>query len=130
MKAGRALGAAAVAVLGVGSAWIVAVTRAPPSAEVIVGLAAEARTRQAGEEGIQAISDARVENEDLTVVVLEQCTPFTFAWFANDRWYVRVETTPEGGESEVFWMEIARFTSGPALIQARASGPPPGCVGR
>lgn len=130
MKAGRVIGAAAAAILGVGSAWIVAKTRTPPSVEVIEELAGEARTRHAAEEGIQAISDARVENESITFVVLEKCTPFTFTWFANDRWYVRVEATLDSGEPEEFWMEIARFTSGPALIQARASGPPPGCVGQ
>ena len=130
MNAGRLIAAVTAGILGVGSAWIVAKTRAPPTPEMIESLGAEARVRQASEAGIQAISDARVENESITFVGLEQCTPFTFTWFVNDRWYVQVEATPAQGEPEVFWMEIARFTSGPALIQARASGPPPGCVGR
>ena len=72
------------------------------------------------------MSDAQAAASDAVVQVRARCTPFTFNWFTSAHWYYEVVV----GSAAPFWMEVAALPGGPALFQAHAPGPAPGCISR
>ena len=122
-----------------GPPLLVAYVRPAPSAEQVTTLARQAWVRQASEapgappgdpERLQRVSDRVVAGPDAAVKVHSRCVVFAFAWFQPGEWYYDVELAPTEGAPTRFWMEIDTLPVAPALIQARALRPAPGCLSR